>query len=119
MSPFANDPFCYPGTDVLINREGIRDQNTLNQFEAQPCGRFNIFAVIVFLLYNQEDVWENVWGQAIPATTGLRGFGARNSNRRAGSPVRPNILLFGIRLRQRDRESLAFYAEHRQIRPGE
>ena len=36
MSPFANDPYCYPGTDVLSNREGIRDQNTLNQFEAQP-----------------------------------------------------------------------------------
>ena len=35
MSPFANDPYCYPGTDVLINRENIRDQGTLNQFEAQ------------------------------------------------------------------------------------
>jgi cell filamentation protein len=35
MSPFANDPFCYPGTDVLINLENIRDQKTLTQFEAQ------------------------------------------------------------------------------------
>jgi cell filamentation protein len=35
MSPFANDPYCYPGTDVLINLENIRDQATLNQFEAQ------------------------------------------------------------------------------------
>jgi cell filamentation protein len=35
MSLFANDPYCYPGTDVLINLENIRDQKTLNQFEAQ------------------------------------------------------------------------------------
>jgi cell filamentation protein len=35
VSPFANDPYCYPGTDVLINLENIRDQNTLNKFEAQ------------------------------------------------------------------------------------
>jgi hypothetical protein len=35
MSPFANDPYCYPGTDILINLENIRDQKTLNQFEAQ------------------------------------------------------------------------------------
>ena len=35
MSPFANDPYCYPGTDVLINLENIRDQKTLNHFEAQ------------------------------------------------------------------------------------
>jgi len=35
MSPFANDPYCYPGTDLLINLENIRDQKTLNHFEAQ------------------------------------------------------------------------------------
>jgi cell filamentation protein len=35
MSPFPNDPYCYPGTDVLINRENIRDQKTLAQFESQ------------------------------------------------------------------------------------
>jgi len=35
MSPFANDPYCYPGTDILINVENIRDQETLNRFEAQ------------------------------------------------------------------------------------
>jgi cell filamentation protein len=35
MSPFANDPYCYSGTDVLINREDIRDQGILNKFEAQ------------------------------------------------------------------------------------
>jgi len=35
MSPFANDPYCYPGTDVLINLENIRDQKTLSHFEAQ------------------------------------------------------------------------------------
>jgi cell filamentation protein len=35
VTPFANDPYCYPGTDVLINLEGLRDQKTLSQFEAQ------------------------------------------------------------------------------------
>jgi cell filamentation protein len=35
MSPFANDPYCYPGTDVLINIANIRDQRSLNHFEAQ------------------------------------------------------------------------------------
>jgi cell filamentation protein len=35
MSPFANDPYCYPGTNILINLENIRDQKTLNHFEAQ------------------------------------------------------------------------------------
>jgi len=35
MSPFANDSYCYPGSDVLINFENIRDQKVLNLFEAQ------------------------------------------------------------------------------------
>jgi cell filamentation protein len=35
MSPFANDPYCYPGSDVLINVENLRDQKTLNDLEAQ------------------------------------------------------------------------------------
>jgi cell filamentation protein len=35
MSPFANDPYCYPGTEVLINLENIRDSETLAQFEVQ------------------------------------------------------------------------------------
>jgi cell filamentation protein len=35
MSPFPNDPYCYPGTDVLLNHEGIRDAKTLAQFEVQ------------------------------------------------------------------------------------
>jgi cell filamentation protein len=35
MSPFPNDPYCYPGTDVLINLENIRDPQTLTQFESQ------------------------------------------------------------------------------------
>jgi cell filamentation protein len=34
MSPFPNDPYCYPGTDVLRNHESIRDQLTLDRFEA-------------------------------------------------------------------------------------
>ena len=34
MSPFANGPYCYPGTDILRNLESIRDQKTLNSFEA-------------------------------------------------------------------------------------
>jgi cell filamentation protein len=35
MSPSARDPYVYPGTNVLINLEDIRDQKTLNHFEAQ------------------------------------------------------------------------------------
>ena len=34
MSPIANDPYCYPGTDVLINRGDYRTQAELNKFEA-------------------------------------------------------------------------------------
>lgn len=34
MSPFANDPYCYPGTDVLINCGDFRVQSELNKFEA-------------------------------------------------------------------------------------
>jgi cell filamentation protein len=29
------DPYCYPGTNVLINRLDIRDQATLDAFEAE------------------------------------------------------------------------------------
>ena len=34
MSPFPNDPYCYPGTDVLINKGDYRTQTELNKFEA-------------------------------------------------------------------------------------
>src|SRR5580658_10846960 len=34
MSPFPNDPYCYPGTDVLINKGDFRSQIELNKFEA-------------------------------------------------------------------------------------
>jgi cell filamentation protein len=34
MSPFPNDPYCYPGTDVLINLGDYRTQTELNKFEA-------------------------------------------------------------------------------------
>jgi cell filamentation protein len=34
VSPFANDPYCYAGTDVLINRGDYRTQAELNKFEA-------------------------------------------------------------------------------------
>lgn len=34
MSPFPNDPYCYPGTDVLINHGDYRVQAELNKFEA-------------------------------------------------------------------------------------
>ncbi|MCF4098359.1 Fic/DOC family protein [Maritalea mediterranea] len=29
----TEDPFCYPGTQVLINKAGLRDQDELDQFE--------------------------------------------------------------------------------------
>jgi fido (protein-threonine AMPylation protein) len=34
MSPLASDPYCYPGTDVLINKGDYRIQNELDEFEA-------------------------------------------------------------------------------------
>jgi len=34
VSPFPNDPYCYPGTDVLINRGDNRVQSELSKFEA-------------------------------------------------------------------------------------
>jgi cell filamentation protein len=34
VSPFPNDPYCYPGTDVLINNGDHRIQSELNKFEA-------------------------------------------------------------------------------------
>jgi cell filamentation protein len=30
-----HDPYCYPGTTVLINRLGLRNQSELNAFEAE------------------------------------------------------------------------------------
>lgn len=34
MSSFGNDPYCYPGTDILRNLEDIRDKAALDRFEA-------------------------------------------------------------------------------------
>jgi cell filamentation protein len=33
MYAAADDPYCYPGTDVLRNIPGIRDGAELNRFE--------------------------------------------------------------------------------------
>ncbi len=35
MYAAAPDPYCYPGTTVLINRLGLRDQARLDAFEAE------------------------------------------------------------------------------------
>jgi cell filamentation protein len=34
MSPFPNDPYCYPGTDILRNHAELRDRAELEVFEA-------------------------------------------------------------------------------------
>jgi cell filamentation protein len=34
MSGFPNDPYCYPGTEILRNLEGILDRKALEAFEA-------------------------------------------------------------------------------------
>ena len=44
MSPFENDPYCYPGTDVLINHGDYRSQSDLNRFESDAV--FLAFAAI-------------------------------------------------------------------------
>lgn len=35
MYDAVNDPYCYPGTTVLINKLNIRDQAALDEFEAE------------------------------------------------------------------------------------
>jgi cell filamentation protein len=35
MTPIPNDPYCYPGTDVLINFADIHEKEALDRFEAQ------------------------------------------------------------------------------------
>lgn len=67
-SAFA-DPFCYPGTAILKNRLGIRDQPTLDKFEAEitaqraeeplPVGRLSIthFCNIHHHLFQDVYVW--------------------------------------------------------------
>jgi cell filamentation protein len=52
MYEAIGDPYCYPGTTVLRNKLGIRDQNELEQFETDaakqradeplPVGRFTV-----------------------------------------------------------------------------
>jgi len=34
MSPFPNDPYCYPGTDILRNLAELRDPQEISLFEA-------------------------------------------------------------------------------------
>jgi cell filamentation protein len=35
MYKVETDPYCYPGTTVLINRAQLRDQGELEEFEAE------------------------------------------------------------------------------------
>jgi cell filamentation protein len=35
MYDAVEDPYCYPGTTVLINKLGLRDQQSLDEFEAE------------------------------------------------------------------------------------
>jgi cell filamentation protein len=35
MYAAVDDPYCYPGTAILINKLGLRDQKTLDAFEAE------------------------------------------------------------------------------------
>jgi cell filamentation protein len=35
MTPKGHDPYCYPGTNVLINLKGFHDLKALQDFEAQ------------------------------------------------------------------------------------
>jgi hypothetical protein len=66
------DPYCYPGTSILINRLGIRDQTILDAFEAEitsqrateplPRGRFG---------YRHYCGISSAMGAAAPAATGI------------------------------------------------
>ena len=35
MYDAIEDPYCYPGTTVLINKAKLRDQTQLDEFEAE------------------------------------------------------------------------------------
>jgi cell filamentation protein len=77
MSPLANDPYCYPGTDVLINHENIRDQAALSQFEAQmvPVGVASLALKPLKGPFNSKRLMEThrrIFGTVYPWAGGFR-----------------------------------------------
>ncbi len=77
MSPFPNDPYCYPGTDILINHEDIRDQSALTQFESQMAsveiGRLAIIPITgPFDTRRLQETHRRIFGNVYPWAGELR-----------------------------------------------
>jgi len=77
MIPSARDPYVYPGTNVLINLEDIRDQAALNRFEAQTASA-NIARLAVnpiqgpFDVRRLEETHSRIFGKVYPWAGELR-----------------------------------------------
>jgi fido (protein-threonine AMPylation protein) len=46
MYESAPDPYCYPGTDVLVNRRDLRDQARLDAYEAMITAQLAYLALL-------------------------------------------------------------------------
>jgi len=87
VSPFANDPYCYPGTDVLINHGEYRSQADFNRFEADAV--FLAFAAIKarplkgpFDARRLQETHRRIFGCVYPWAGELRkGIGMMTKNR--------------------------------------
>jgi cell filamentation protein len=87
MSPFANDPYCYPGTDVLINGGDLRTQAELNEFEANAV--FLAYAALklrpirgVFDAKRLQQTHRRIFGNVYPWAGEFRkGIGMMTKNR--------------------------------------
>jgi cell filamentation protein len=92
MSPFANDPYCYPGTDVLINLENIRDQKTLNQFEAQTASASIAHLTInpikgPFNIRRLQETYRRIFGKVYPWAGEIRKYIGLMAKNRSGFVV--------------------------------
>lgn len=93
MSPFANDPYCYPGTDVLINKGEYRVQAELNKFEADAV--FLAFAALKinpitgpFVARRLQETHRRIFGNVYPWAGELRkGIGMMAKTRASGFQV--------------------------------
>jgi cell filamentation protein len=93
MSPFANDPYCYPGRDVLINKGDYRVQAELNKFEADAV--FLAFAALKtnsiagpFDARRLQETHRRIFGNVYSWAGELRkGIGMMAKTRASGSQV--------------------------------
>jgi cell filamentation protein len=87
MSPFANDPYCYPGTDILRNLAEIRDPKALESFEADATAA-NIIEIRrnpiagPFDTHRLQETHRRIFGNVYPWAADFRkGIGMMAKNR--------------------------------------